>query len=131
MKKTIQTENAPAAIGPYSQAVQVAAGQMLFTAGQIPLDPQSGEIIGENIESQTEQALKNLKAVLEAGGCQLSDVVKTTVFLANMGDFAGMNGVYAQYFAENPPARSAIEAAALPKNVLVEIECVAMLPQVN
>ena len=128
-KKIIQTEMAPAAIGPYSQAVSVPAGNLLFTAGQIPIDPGTGEIVAADIEVQTRQVLDNLKAVLNAGGAALSDVVKTTVFLKNMDDFAKMNGIYAGYFTNNPPARSAIQAARLPKDVLIEIECVALLPK--
>ena len=120
---------APAAIGPYSQAVSVPAGNLLFTAGQIPIDPGTGEIVAADIEVQTRQVLDNLKAVLNAGGAALSDVVKTTVFLKNMDDFAKMNGIYAGYFTNNPPARSAIQAARLPKDVLIEIECVALLPK--
>jgi len=127
MSKTIiRTEHAPAAIGPYSQAVQV--GQFVYTAGQIPLDPASGKMVADEITIQTDQALRNLEAVLAAAGGGLKDVVKTTVFLQDMGEFAAMNGVYAQYFSENPPARSAVQAAALPLGARVEIEAVAILP---
>lgn len=124
-KKIIQTDQAPAAIGPYSQAV--ALGSLLFTAGQIPLDPKTGEIAGSDIRTQTQRALENLSAVLEAGGSGLARVVKTTVFLKDMNDFAGMNDIYARFFSEKPPARSAVQVARLPKDVLVEIECIAVL----
>jgi len=126
-KKIIQTDNAPAAVGPYSQAVRV--GKLIYTAGQIPLDPADGTIVtaDENPTTvQTEQVLKNLTAVVEAAGSNLKNVIKTTVFLQDMGDFAEMNAVYARYFPENPPARSAVEVAALPLGVRVEIEAVAL-----
>ena len=126
MRKIIATTNAPGAIGPYNQAV-VAGGTILFTAGQIPLDKETGEIVGATIDEQTRQALTNLKAVVEAGGSSLAKVVKTTVFLKNMDDFVAMNGVYASFFDVEPPARSAVEVAKLPKDVLVEIECVALV----
>ncbi|HFD38709.1 MAG TPA: RidA family protein [Anaerolineae bacterium] len=125
MKEIIATNGAPAAVGPYSQAVR--AGGFLFTAGQLGLIPGSKEFAGPDIESQTRRALENLKAVLEAGGARLEDVVKTTVFLADMGEFARMNAVYAEFFGENPPARSAVQAAALPLGGRVEIEAVALL----
>lgn len=128
MERTvINTDKAPAAIGPYSQAVQVTPGTLLFTAGQIPLDPATGGLTGGSIKEQTRQVLKNLKSVLEAGGSGLSQVIKTTVFLKNMEDFPLMNEVYAEFFHEDPPARSAVEAARLPKDVLVEIECIALV----
>lgn len=123
----ISTTDAPKAIGPYSQAIK-AEGALLFTAGQIPLHPATGEMAGKNISEQTEQALKNLKAVLEAGGSDLAHVIKTTVFLQDMKDFAAMNEVYARFFPKSPPARSAFQVAALPKGALVEIECVALVP---
>ena len=125
MKEIIATNGAPAAVGPYSQAVR--AGGFLFTAGQLGLIPGSKEFAGPDIESQTRRTLENLKAVLEAGGARLEDVVKTTVFLADMGEFARMNAVYAEFFGENPPARSAVQAAALPLGGRVEIEAVALL----
>lgn len=125
-KSIIQTDNAPSAVGPYSQAVRV--GQFVFTAGQIPLDPATGKKIKGTISAQTERALKNLEAVLAAAGATLADVVKTTVFLQDMEEFGAMNGVYEQFFAEFPPARSAVEVAALPLGVRVEIEAVAYLP---
>jgi 2-iminobutanoate/2-iminopropanoate deaminase len=127
MTRTIvATTHAPQAIGPYSQAVKFA-GSCVFTSGQIPLDPASGQIVGATTAEQTEQALKNLSAVLEAAGASLATVVKTTVFLKNMADFAEMNGVYSRYFPKDPPARSAVEVARLPKDVLVEIECMALV----
>lgn len=124
-KEIIKTTNAPAAIGPYSQAVRV--GDFLFTSGQIPINPETGEIVEGDTDKQTEQVLKNLKAVLEAGGASLESVVKTTVFLKDMSDFAVVNSVYAKYFVENQPARSAIQAARLPKDVSVEIEAIALI----
>ncbi|MCB2210873.1 RidA family protein [bacterium] len=126
MRRIVRTDTAPGAIGPYNQAV-VANGGFLFTAGQIPLHPTNGEIVGATIEEQTEQALKNLKAVVEAGGSSLENVVKTTVFLKDMNDFVAMNGVYQSFFSGEAPARSAVEVARLPKDVLVEIECVALV----
>lgn len=101
---------------------------MLFTAGQIPLDPATGRMVGKTAAEQAEQALKNLQAVLEAGGTGLAHVVKTTVFLQNMSDFAAVNEVYTRFFADEPPARSAVEVAALPKGALVEVECIALVP---
>ena len=124
-KKVISTDTAPKAVGPYSQAI--AAGKFIFVSGQLPLHPQSGEIVGNDIAEQTKQSLENIKAVLTAAGASLSDVVKTTVFLQNMGDFARMNEVYRQYFGDGAPARSTIEVAKLPKNALVEIESIAVI----
>ncbi len=125
MKTSIKTDHAPAAIGPYAQAV--AAGGFLFTSGQLPIDPATGEFVPGGIAEQTEQVLKNIQAVLAAADADLSHLVKTTVFLKDMGDFAAMNAVYARFFPENPPARSTIEVARLPKDSLVEIETVARL----
>jgi len=122
-KRIITTDQAAAAVGPYSQAV--AAGPFVFISGQIPLNRQ-GEMAKGDIVVQTVQVIENLKAVLAAAGLSLTDVVKTTVFLADMADFAEMNRVYAEFFPENPPARSTIEVAALPKNAAVEIEAVAL-----
>lgn len=123
MKNVIQTDKAPAAIGPYSQAVQ--AGGLLITSGQLPLDPATGSF-PEGIEAQTKQSLTNVKSILEAAGTDMSHVVKTTVFLKDMNDFAAMNGVYATFFGEGGfPARSAVEVARLPKDALVEIEAIA------
>ncbi len=120
--KKIETTNAPAAIGPYSQGYIVNG--LLFTSGQIPLDPATGEIIGTTIEEQTHQVMKNLGALLEAAGLTYANVVKTTCFLADMGDFAAFNGVYAEYMTEKP-ARSCVAVKTLPKNVLCEVELIA------
>ncbi len=124
MISTVSTTKAPAAIGPYSQAKQ--AGEWLFTSGQIPLDPQSGEITGTEICVQTEQVMKNLKAVLEAAGTDFDHVVKTTCFLADIRDFAAFNGVYGKYIT-SAPARSCVAVKDLPKGALVEVECIARL----
>lgn len=124
-KKIISTDTAPKAVGPYSQAIE--AGGFLFVSGQLPLHPRSGEIVGNDIAAQTRQSIENIKAVLAAAGVPLSDVVKTTVFLQNMGDFARMNEVYQQFFGDSAPARSTIEVAKLPKNALIEIESVALI----
>jgi 2-iminobutanoate/2-iminopropanoate deaminase len=123
MKKTITTPAAPAAIGPYSQGTE--AGGLVFVSGQLPIDPATGEMAPGGAGEQTGRSLENVKAVLEAAGLALADVVKTTVYLKNMDDFAAMNAVYASYFAENCPARAAVEVARLPKDALVEIEAVA------
>lgn len=126
MKKIILTEKAPAPIGPYSQAVSY--GGMLYCSGQIPLDPTSGGLVGEgDVVKQAEQVLKNLGAVLEKGGASYGSVLKTTIFLKSMGDFPKVNEVYAKYFKENAPARSTVEVARLPKDVLVEIEAIAAI----
>jgi len=122
-KKIIATEKAPAAVGPYSQGVRV--GNLVFTAGQLGIIPGTKEFAGPDVESQTRQALENVKAVLEASGSCLKHAVKATVFLADMGEFSRMNGVYAEFFPEKPPARSAVQAAALPLGGRVEIEMVA------
>lgn len=128
-RKVIRTENAPAPVGPYNQAIAVS-GQLVFVAGQIPLSPTTGEIVGDkDIVKQTEQVMANLVAVVVAAGATTEDIVKTTVFLADMNDFVAMNGVYARYFDEkSAPARACVEVARLPKDVLVEIECIAVLP---
>lgn len=123
MNQIIHTDKAPAAIGPYSQAVK--AGNMLFVSGQIPIDPATGVFAGEDIVTQTRQSLTNLKAILEEAGYSCADVVKTTVLLADMGDFAAMNGVYGEFFPENCPARAAFAVKELPRGALVEIEAVA------
>jgi 2-iminobutanoate/2-iminopropanoate deaminase len=125
VKEIISTENAPGAIGPYSQAIK--AGNMVFCSGQIPIDPQTGEFVSQDIAEQTEQVLKNLSAVLEAAGSDLNNVVKTTVFLADMNDFAAMNEVYTRYFSANKPARATVQAARLPRDARVEIECIAVI----
>ena len=122
--KAISTKSAPAAIGPYSQATE--ANGFVFASGQLGIDPATGNFCGESVEAQAEQALKNLKAVLEAAGTGLDKVVKTTIFLKDMGDFAVVNNIYASFFREPFPARACVQAAALPKNGLVEIEAVAV-----
>ena len=125
MKNVISTTNAPAAIGPYSQAID--CGAFLITSGQVPFDPATGVIVEGGIEEQTRQSLNNVKAILEAAGLTMDNVVKTTVFLQNMGDFAAMNAVYAEFFTEGQyPARSAVDVAALPKGALVEIETICV-----
>lgn len=124
-RKRIHTDGAPAAIGPYSQAI--VSGGFVFTAGQIALDPASGELVGGGVEAQAERVLENLIAVLEAAGASTKDVVKTTMYLADIGDFVTVNEIYAGYFEEPFPARSAIQAGALPKGALVEIDAIARL----
>ena len=123
MNQIIHTEKAPAAIGPYSQAVK--AGNLLFVSGQIPIDPATGAFAGDDITSQTRQSLNNVQAILEEAGYSLSDVVKATVLLADMADFAAMNAVYAEFFTENCPARAAFAVKDLPKGAKVEIEVIA------
>lgn len=125
MKEIISTEAAPGAIGPYSQAIK--AGGMIFCSGQIPIDPHTGEFVSSDVAEQTEQVLKNLTEVLKAAGSDLNGVVKTTVFLADMGDFAAMNEVYGKYFSENKPARATVQAARLPRDARVEIDCIAVV----
>ena len=127
MRERIQTENAPAAIGPYSQAIK--AGGFVFVSGQIPINPRTGEFVAGGIAEQTRQVLTNLKAVLEAAGSGLDRVVKTTVFLADMKEFSGMNEVYATFFAEPPPARATVAAAGLPRDARVEIEAIALVSE--
>jgi 2-iminobutanoate/2-iminopropanoate deaminase len=124
MKQPVATEKAPKAIGPYSQAISHSG--IVYVSGQIPLDPVTGQIVDGDIAAQTERVLENLKAVLEASGSSLSQVLKTTVFLKNMADFPKMNEVYGRYFVETPPARSTVEAARLPRDVQVEIDCIAI-----
>ncbi len=121
--KTISTQHAPAAIGPYSQAV--VSNGLAFLSGQIPLDPVTGHLVEGDVAAQTERVLENLKAVLAACGSSLERVVKTTVYLKDMGEFAKMNEIYARYFPSNPPARATVEAARLPRDVQVEIDCIA------
>ena len=123
MMKVISTKKAPAAIGPYSQAIQV--GNLVYTSGQIPIDPATGVFVEGGIKEQTSQSLTNVKAILEEAGLSMSNVVKTTVFLADMNDFADMNAVYAEFFSEPYPARSAVAVKTLPKGALVEIEVLA------
>lgn len=125
-RSIISTSKAPAAIGPYSQAVRL--GNLVFTSGQIPADPASGEIVPGGVEAQARQALKNLEEVLNAAGASLSSVLKTTLFIKNMDDFAIINEIYAKFFGAEQPARSCVEVSRLPKDVLVEIEAVAYIP---
>ena len=125
MKEIISTANAPAAIGPYSQAVR--AGNLLFISGQVPLDPASGQPVEATIQAQAARSLENVKAILAQAGAGMENVVQTTVFLKDMEDFAEMNRIYQTFFPENCPARSAVQAARLPKDVLVEIEAIAVL----
>ncbi|HEY7358711.1 MAG TPA: RidA family protein [Ktedonobacterales bacterium] len=123
-REQVKTEHAPAAIGPYSQAIK--AGGMIFAAGQIPLDPATGQMVSGDVQAQTERVLENVRAVLAAAGTSFEAVVKTTVFLKSMGDFAAMNEVYARYFTGAAPARSTVAVADLPRGALVEIECIAL-----
>ena len=123
MKKVISTPNAPAAIGPYSQAIQV--GNLIYTSGQIPIDPATGLLVEGGVKEQARQSLSNIQAILQEAGLTMASVVKTTVFMADMADFAEMNSVYAEFFTEPYPARSAVAVKTLPKNALVEIEVVA------
>lgn len=124
MKKVISTTNAPGAIGPYSQAIQ--ANGFVFVSGQIPVVPATGQFIEGGIAEQTRQSLKNIEAILAEAGCTLTDVVKTTVLIKDMNDFAAMNTVYAEFFSQNSPARACFEVARLPKDALVEIEAIAV-----
>ena len=123
MKKIISTTEAPAAVGPYSQAVR--AGSTVYCAGQIPLDPKSGQIVSQEISEQTRRVLDNITAVLKAEGLTFDNIVKTTIFLTDLGDFQRVNEIYASYFKQQPPARSTIQVSALPKGARVEIECIA------
>lgn len=123
--EVIHTDNAPAAIGPYSQAIK--AGNLLFVSGQVPFVPATGEIVEGDVKAQTAQSLKNLQAILKEAGADFSNVVKTTVFIKDMNEFAQINEVYAEYFGENKPARACVEVARLPKDVKVEIELIAVL----
>ncbi len=125
MRKVIATDQAPKAIGPYSQAIR--AGEWIFTSGQVAIDPTTQQVIPGDIAAQTDRVLKNLSAVLKAAGSSLDKVVRCTVFLKNMTDFAGMNEVYGRYFTQSPPARSTVEVARLPKDVLVEIDVIALV----
>ena len=124
MKKIVSTKDAPAAVGPYSQAIR--AGSMLFCAGQIPLDPQSGQIVAGDVGAQTKRVMENISAVLRAENLNFSHVVKTTIFLTDMADFQTVNEIYGSYFNENPPARSTVAVSALPKGAQVEVEVLAM-----
>lgn len=125
-KQIVKPVNGPKAIGPYSLAVK--AGPLMFVSGQLGLDPTTGNMVEGGVEAETRQSLKNLQAILEAGGCSFQHVVKSTVFLRDINDFARMNAIYAEFFGENPPARSAVQVSALPRNGAVEIEVIALLP---
>lgn len=125
MKEIISTSKAPSAIGPYSQAVKV--GNILFISGQIPLDPKSGTMVEGDIKEQTRRVLENIKGILESIGANLTNVVKTTVFMVDLSEFSEMNEVYKEYFSENPPARSTVQVNALPRNAKIEIEAIAIL----
>lgn len=125
MREVVATTHAPSAIGPYSQAISASASQMLFVSGQIGFDPQTTLLVSDSVVDQTKQALVNLDAILKAAGLQKSNVVKTTIFLKDMNDFGKVNEVYATYFDKDPPARSTVEVARLPKDALVEIEAIA------
>jgi 2-iminobutanoate/2-iminopropanoate deaminase len=127
LKKQIQTAEAPAAIGPYSQAIR--AGSFIFYSGQIPLDPSSGALVSGGIEEQTRQVLANMRAMLRASGCDFSDVIKTTIYLTDLADFATVNQIYGECFAEVPPARACVQVAALPKGAMIEIEWIATVKQ--
>ena len=127
MKVKVQTDSAPAAIGPYSQAIR--ANGFVYVSGQIPIQPETGQFVAGGIAEQTEQVLKNLKALLEASGSSLGQVVKTTVFLVDMKEFAAMNEVYGKYFSDTPPARATVAAAGLPRDARVEIEAVALVSE--
>jgi 2-iminobutanoate/2-iminopropanoate deaminase len=126
MKSIVLTKEAPAPIGPYNQGI-AASGSFIFTAGQIPLDPKTGQVVSGDIKVQTRQVLKNLQAILEKGGAAMNSVVKTTVFIKDMNEFAGMNEIYAEFFKETPPARSTVEVARLPRDVKVEVEAIALV----
>jgi len=125
MMQVVSTENAPGAIGPYSQAIKTDG--MVFCSGQIPIDPATGEFAAEDVAGQTEQVIRNLEAVLNAAGSGLGNVIKTTVFLLDMNDFAAMNEVYSRFFDENKPARATVQAARLPRDARVEIDCIAVI----
>lgn len=127
LKKQIQTTDAPAAIGPYSQAIRV--DKFIFYSGQIPLDPSSGTLVDGGIESQTRQVLANMRAMLHASGCDFSDVIKSTIYLTDLADFAIVNEIYGECFAEMPPARACVQVAALPKGAMIEIEWIATVKQ--
>jgi 2-iminobutanoate/2-iminopropanoate deaminase len=126
-REVIQTDGAPAAIGPYSQAIVVPAGRMIFLSGQIPLDPQSGQVVEGDVSAQTERVMKNLEAVLQKAGATFADVVRCGIFLTDLGDFAKVNEVYGKRFPANPPARATVQVSALPRGVRVEIDAIAVL----
>lgn len=127
MREVIKTSSAPAAIGPYSQGIRVSAGKMLFTAGQVPLDPATGQMVTGDIKVQTRRVLENVKAILQAAGASFENVVKTTVFMTDLNEFAAMNEVYAEFFSTHPPTRSTVEVRALPRGAKVEIETMAIV----
>jgi len=126
-RETVQTEKAPQAIGPYSQAVKVDCGKMIFCSGQIPLDPKTGAMIEGDVAAQTRQVMENLRAVLEAAGAGFEHVVRCNIFLADMNDFGIVNEVYGGYFPQNPPSRATVQVARLPKDARVEIDCIAVI----
>ena len=125
-RDVIQTEKAPKAIGPYSQAISVSVGKTVFLSGQIPLDPATGVLIDGDVTAQTEQVMKNLEAVLAAAGCTFAHVVRCGIFLTDLGDFGKVNEVYGRYFPNNPPARATVQVSALPRGAKVEIDCIAV-----
>jgi 2-iminobutanoate/2-iminopropanoate deaminase len=127
MKEIIKTDKAPAAVGPYSQAVKVTVGTMIFCSGQIPLDPKEGKIVGVTAAEQAERVLKNLQAVLVSAGAEMKHVVKTTIYITSMSDFGAVNEVYGRYFTMDMPARATIEAARLPKDVKIQIDAIAVI----
>ena len=128
MREAIKTDQAPAALGPYSQAIKVRGGTFIFSSGQIALDPKTGNLVGATAGDQTRQVMENLQAVFHAAGAKMSDVVRTTIYLTDIKDFAAVNEVYARYFEQNPPARATVEVRDLPKGAKVEIDAIAVLP---
>ncbi len=126
MREIIKTDQAPAAIGPYSQAIKIPCGKMIYCSGQIPLDPKTGQVVGTTGAEQCRQVMENIKGLLNASGSYLDQVIKTTIFLTDLADFASVNEVYGSYFPTNPPARSTVQVCRLPKDVRVEIEVIAM-----
>lgn len=126
-RDVIQTDKAPKAIGPYSQAISVPAGKMVFLSGQIPLDPATGQLVEGDVGPQTEQVMKNLEAVLAAAGCTFANVVRCGIFLTDLGDFGKVNEIYGRYFPANPPARATVQVSALPRGCKVEIDCIAVV----
>ncbi len=127
MKEIVKTKDAPGAIGPYSQAVKVKCGELLYISGQIPLDPETMEIVGKTASEQCQRVMQNLSGVLAAAGADFSNVIKTTIYLTDMNDFGPVNDMYSTYFTSNPPARACVEVSRLPKDVKVEIEAIAVL----
>jgi 2-iminobutanoate/2-iminopropanoate deaminase len=125
-RDVIQTDQAPKAIGPYSQAVSASSGKLVFLSGQIPLDPATGQLVTGDIQAETERVMKNLEAVLAAAGCTFGNVVRCGIFLTDLGDFGKVNEVYARYFPNNPPARATVQVSALPRGARVEIDCIAV-----